>query len=216
MTYHAMKKKRGRKILDPIDAGIKIARKRLRRGARFLIDTDNRCISEISVDNLVRNALFRETNIVKYKENVEFREIPVSDDIETLGGCPVATRLSIPHTSIAKCLNNSFDQICFRERVIESARRSAFFTPEAHILLSKASEQFVLELSVRAFFHALCIGHPHLISSSDLVHSVRTAWRSGESFSSRGSLDFLNDTIDRSIQTFPDILDVIRRIHIHR
>lgn len=208
------KKKRGRKHLDAIDVDIKTSRKRLLRGIPFFMAENANSLNIQPIDELVWVALQREKEIVKTREIVEIREIPIEEDNISLGGSPVATRMAIPTMSVAKCLNNSFAQLVYSDRIEGNGNCTpAFFTPEAHILTSKACELFIHELAVRSYMNAVSAGSPHMLSAADLVAAIRSAWRSSDSYSSNGSMDFLIDVVDRATDNPRDGLDLIANLH---
>lgn len=210
------KKKRGRKLSDEVDNRIKITRKEMLRGIPYFLDNNRPRPDLISqpIDELVWVTLEREKEIVKNKQLLEVREIPVEEDSNSLGGSPVTTRMALPVQRVAKCLNNSFFQLLFAHHVQGTdANSPAFFTPEAYILMGKACEQFIIELSVRAYMVAVASGKPNMLTAADLVSAIRAAWRSSDTYSYNGSMDFLTDAIDRFTDDPCDGLDRLAKIH---
>ena len=205
------RKKRGRRSRDVIDDDIKSSRARLRRGIPHLVDhLGKEAIQDMMIDELVLRTLEREKQIVRNKELVEIREIPVDEELASFGGSPVTTRLAIHVNSISKTLSNAFKQISL---IPGNQLPDISFTPEAFILMSKACEQFIIELTVRAHIFAILSGSPHFLSASHISNAVRSAWRSNSDFASTGSFDFLTDVIERRADNPVDMLEIIAKIH---
>lgn len=215
-------KKRGRKLVDDIDVGIRESRKRTQRGlpsvvSHILQDPKSDIYSELfmkSCDDIVRQILDREQAIVKDKELIEIREVPISDEANSLGGSPVSTRLAIPPTSTARCLNNAMSQVNYYEQTCSGqVPRGVNFTPEAHIFISKACELLIIELASRSFLTALCEGSPAVLSGNNISKAVKSAWKSTKIYPSADSFDFLLDRVDRFEGQDRDVLDRIGLIH---
>lgn len=205
------RRKRGRRSSDAVDGDIKTSRSRLSRAVPYIMDqVGSRGLTEQPIDGLVQLALDREMQIVRDKELVEIREIPVPEKISSFNGTPVTTRLAIHVNSVSKCLNHAFKQIAFHEN---GRVPPISFTPEAYILMSKACEQFILEITVRSFVTSVLSGSPHFLSSSSLALACRSAWRSKNDLASNGSFDFLIDTVDRFPGKARELLDFIASIH---
>lgn len=220
MSVDVMRKKRGRKNRDDTDQRIREARTQVPRGLKHVIGlkslADTLREHRYTADEMVRAALDRELDITRDHELVEMREVPIDDEGNSLGGSPVSVRLALPALSVAKCLTQAEAQIrLFQDTDEQSAPLSSFFTPEAHILLSKACEQLVIELSTRAFLQSAMSGSPNLVTAQSLRDGVTSAWSSkGTEYSAIQSLHFLTDVIDRfEDESLWDDLDSVAKIH---
>jgi hypothetical protein len=215
-------KKRGRKLGDGIDVEIRESRKKIHRGLPSVVsccqqNSDSEIYDELFMkpyDDIVRKILDRELKIVKEKELIEIREVPIGDESNSLGGSPVSTRLAIPPASVAKCLNNAMSQMNYYEQTCcRQIPRGVNFTPEAHIFMSKACELMIIELTSRSFLAALHEGSPAVISASSISNAVKGAWKSSNLCPHADSFDFLLDRVDRFEVKDRGILDRMGLIH---
>lgn len=214
----SVSKKRGRKAADSVDSTIKEKRTRTPRGIPHLLSMAIRndiaeYIMACPNDKFVNEILEREQNVIRNRELIEMREVPLDDDGTSLGGSPVSTRLLLPPASVAKCIKHAMEQIQHFDMESNRESQETNFTPEVHVILSKACEEFVIEMVSRAYLDAMQTGTPHFVSDANLKRSVRNAWKSDACYPSYGSLDFLIDRVDRSGETSCDPLDSITRIH---
>lgn len=207
-TKHEMAK-RGRKPKDEIDTRLERDRKHVKRGVEHVSVPD-----PASPDEVVMAVLARELDIIKSRELVEIREALITQDPiedESICGNPVCTRLYIPPTSVKRVLINSVNQMVYAEG---QGSRNIAFTPESHVLMSKACELFVTELATRAFLD-VTRGQKNTTLTSDNVHrGAVNAWRSKrqDDHFSCAPLDFLMDSL-RPAGLYPDPLDKLARIH---
>lgn len=224
MSLDHKKRKRGRKAKDPIDANIENSRKMVLRGIPHLLSTAMSVSGlqtkfNFSNDEITREVIARELQITRDRELIEIREVPVTDVASQIGGCPVATRLALPQFAVSRSITNCIDQLGFYQTTTPDKKatelNSTLFTPESLIVLSKACEQMVVELSVRAFLDASDGASPRLLSSQHLAEGARAAWKSRErEYSAQGCFDFLGDVFDRDGEDeIVDPFDTIHKFH---
>lgn len=199
-------RKRGRKTKDFLDDTLAHDRKVSKRGIAY-VDLP----AHASSDDFTRAILARELEILKSRDFKEIREVPPGNnqDEDYASGSPVCARLLLPQMSIMNCLNNSNNQISY-----SGGGRNLQFTPECHVLMSKACEFMITELASRALIDASRDHNLATLAEDNLFMGIRNAWRApGHDSQSNGApFDFLSDLIDR-MDTHIDPRDKLVRIH---
>lgn len=214
-----VRRKRGRKFGDSLDSFIREKRRNIVRGIQFILQESPSFLQQrdVSIDELTRVVLNRELDLVRRRQLIEIREIS-NIEASNLPSNTVAARLAIPSLSCSKCLNSAMSHLHHFETVAQNQGNlnpSAFFTPEAYILLSKACEQMIIELASRSFISSALAGTGCLVDAQDLADAIRSSWKSRDrEYSASGSFDFLIDVLDRySHSGVTDPLDYMAEIH---
>jgi hypothetical protein len=203
-------RKRGRKPRDDIDQELEQRRQETKRGCRYVGIRE-----DVTADQCIQAVLARELEVLKSRDLVEFREAPVNsvetnDAEDGVSGSPVCTRLMIPHLSAMKCLTNSMRQIA---HATQDDAHTFSFTPECHVLMSKACELFVVEMTSRAYRDAAVGAVSSNLSADNLVLGTTSAWRTTIDDVTRVSpFDFLCDVPGTNGRS-EEPLDILGRLH---
>ena len=218
-------RKRGRKLRDNIDDEIRESQSKTLRGLRFLrshtegdIEPDYKQDRLSDVEKTVADVLSREIQLVKERLLFEIREtvspVQTKDESVAVLGSPVAVRMLLCQFSIANCVENSFRQIFHATRHQQiQANRCVALTPECHILLSKACEQMIIDITTRACLDAECTAGSARITSTNILRSLSTVSRKWGHSQRGAQFSFAQDAIDRSLHLPLHPLDQIATLH---
>jgi len=184
---------------------------------RFILD--NGLLNEKDGDEEIISAILsREVAILRERGLQEIRETQLSNDLLQEGavmGSPVSVRLMIPQLSILPCVNNSFRQISHLQKTRGNQIQDCVsLTPECHIIISKATEQMISEISTRAFLDASRGRSPETVNHLNIIRSL-PVWNfeGGCSTCPRSDFAFANDTIDRFSEQTDNPLDILSALH---
>lgn len=220
-----IRRKRGRKLRDEVDDEIRRTRLRTLRGVKYVKDdnfllgsaNDDTGPSFMDAEKVVSAVISREVEILKKRDIQEIRESvtdAVIDDPGAVLGSPVAVRTMLCQLSVASCIENSFRQIFHATRGPESKPRNfVSITPECHILLSKACEQMIFEISTRAYIDAHNSRMSSRITSVNIMRSLPVISRRWSDRSLSGHFSFAQDVIDRDSDLPIHPLDQISHLH---
>ncbi len=202
-------RKRGRKNKDVVDDSLDFERRATKRGFAHVTVPKH-----ASADDVTLAVLARELEILKARDFMEIREAPSStNNIEEdcVSGSPVCTRLLLPQMSVMNCLTNSTKQVSFATGY---QTRNFAFTPECHVLMSKACELFITEIASRVFLDATRDRGLTTLSSDNLRISTKSAWRVpvDDGQSNSAPFDFLQDMFTEA-DGGNDSLEKLVRIH---
>jgi hypothetical protein len=219
-------RKRGRKLRDDVDHEIQSMRSRTLRGLRYLRDSsfqretnpsdnDDACLD---VERIVSGVMSREIQLLKQRELQEIREtvsqLPPDEPTSAVFGSPVAVRTMLCQLSIAACVENSFRQIFHATRTAEANHNNCVsLTPECHILLSKACEQMIIDISTRACLDSDISRGSSRITSANILRSLPVLSGRWNENPLVGNFSFAQDVIDRSLEVSTHPLDVITKLH---
>ncbi len=218
-------RKRGRKLRDSVDDEIRRVRSKTKRAFKYIKDpafkhtweTRYGISSPLDVEKLVSSVLLREVDLLRQREIQEIREsvseITTEDPTAVLGS-PVAVRTMLCQLSIASCVENSFRQIFHATRKSENKTHNyVSVTPECHILLSKACEQMIIEITTRACIDAENSRGTSRITSANIMRSLPVISRRWSTRSLVGNFSFAQDVMDRNRELPLHPLDQISKLH---
>jgi hypothetical protein len=167
-------------------------------------------------DDIIATVLAREVSILRERGLQEIRETHVSSDYHdsAVMGSPVSVRLMIPQLSILPCVNNSFRQIAHMRKVAGiHSTDSVSLTPECHILLSKACEQMIVEVTSRALLDASRSKTSDVMNHVNIIRSL-PVWDVEDCPNrKRNDFAFANDVIDRFSDKPANPFDILSSLH---
>jgi hypothetical protein len=223
MSEHS--RKRGRKLRDGIDEEIHRNRSMIRRGLRYIrdqtfpkesIQSENK-YGVLDIERIISAVTAREIQLLKERRLHEIRETKASiqtDEPTAIFGSPVSVRMMLCQLSVSNCVDNSFRQIFHTIRGRKDpANNCVSMTPECHILLGKACEQMILEITTRACIDAENSSSSKRITSTNILRSLPVCSRQFDENRVIGSFSFAQDALDRSSGLSPNPLDQISVLH---
>lgn len=223
MSEHS--RKRGRKLRDGIDEEIQQNRARIPRGLRYIRDEScpKECIFAENkygvpdIERIISTVTSREIQLLKLRKLHEIRETKTAfatEDPTAIFGSPVAVRMTLCPLSVSNCVDNSFRQIFHTMRNSnELANNSVSMTPECHILLGKACEQMIMEITTRASMDAESSRSSKRITSTNIMRSLPVTSRRSAKNGVIGQFSFAQDVLDRYPGLPLNPLDQISVLH---